>query len=66
MSDYEWLESPPSAGEEPDECQMVGCDDPPTHYMSYRKPKEYVCYCREHLHEVRTECDYARASALIR
>lgn len=66
MSDYEWLESVPSRGEAPDECQMAGCENPPTHYMSYKHPEEYLCYCRSCLVEVRSECEYARASALIR
>lgn len=66
MSDYEWLESPPSRDEAPDECQMAGCENPPTHYMSYKKPEEYLCYCHNCLVEARSECEYARASARIR
>jgi len=65
MSDYEWFDSPPSAGEAPDECQMAGCDRLPTHYMSFKKPKEYLCYCPECLQQVREECKMARASAVI-
>lgn len=66
MSRYEWFDSPPSRDEAPDECQMAGCEKRPTHYMSYKQPKEYLCYCRSCLGEARAECEYARASALIR
>jgi hypothetical protein len=66
MREYTTYSSAPSRDEAPDNCQYGGCTSRPTHYVSFKNPKEYVCYCPEHTTEVRDICKYARASAEIR
>lgn len=66
MTAYTTFNSPPSRDDAPDECQYGGCTDRATHYVSFRMPKEYVCYCPSHTTEIREMCNYARASSEIR
>jgi len=29
-------------------CEYAGCENPPTHTVRFRDPKEYLCYCKAH------------------
>jgi hypothetical protein len=51
MTDFTVFEDRPDRDDAPAACQYEGCDDVPTHYVLYRTPKEYVCYCQMHAGE---------------
>lgn len=44
----------------PDECEHRGCEDPPTHVVSFVGPAERVYYCRAHANVKHVEMDTAR------
>jgi len=51
MSEFTVFEERPDADEAPATCQYTGCDNLPSHYVRFRDPKEYVCYCKSHAKE---------------
>lgn len=47
-SEWQVFEERPDRDAAPDACQYEAFDAIPTHYVLYRSPKEYVCYCQSH------------------
>jgi len=47
-SDFEVFTERPDRDAAPDDCQYETCSAIPTHYVLFRSPKGYVCYCQTH------------------
>lgn len=66
MADWTNFETKPSRSDAPAECQFRGCDTRPERWVRFKSPKEYVCYCAEHVEEALSRGSQRAKSGHIR
>jgi hypothetical protein len=55
----------PDSEDAPDTCEWRDCEKPPTMWVRYVHPKEYLCFCRDHAKESQQRSDKSTRSSLI-